>query len=447
MSRRSLEGILALKERKREMDDVWLLTVVVMLLALGVLWFQRILDIELAAVTWTAVGYGCVYFLIGLAADHASTARAYLVSVAALQVTGVLMLAAVWRLSGGLQNPMLLLVFVLPVMTGTLVLPRGQAYATAALAVIVVLVVALIDSPALRWYVWQIGLPVRGLVNLLGQVPATTVHPFPAAADAPPYLAAIVCLFGVLMFAVASVADAIGTVAARLQRRSAVLSKALTKVESLSAEALGLMPWPTALIYADTFRVAQASRSFFQQFFLDPDATADQNFFGLLKFSYPDAVEALLGDRGGVLPLSVVWVRGERRLMSVHVSHLNHEDTRYALVSLQEITDAHYLRLALDAIDEPVIVLSSNRVVAFNPAAEAVIDNLAVGVDASQPLATSHPPFAWWALGVRTRQECDVRFGEVAFRGVSQAVVIPGEREPLTIITLEPQRDQTGGDR
>ncbi len=435
-------GIDALKERKREIDDVWLLTIVVVLLSIGVLWFQRILDIDLARVAWVLFAYGSAYLAMAFAADRASTARTFVVTVALVQAAGIVTLTMLWRLTGGLQNPMFLLVFTLPVMAGSVILPRWQAYATAGLAVLAVTVVALADSAALRWYLWQTGLPVRAALNVIGQIPATSTHPFPATAESPPYLMVVVFLFGVLMFAAAAVADAIGQAVAKVQARSAAATDALARAENLSAEAFLASPWPTALVYADTFRVAQANREFLQQFFLDPEAPGRSRFFELVRFTYPEAVEALIQGAGGEVPLAVLTVDREQRLARVRVSTFTHDGTRYASVSVQDITAAHHLRLALDALDQPVVLVAGDRVLACNASAEAAVPDLQPGVDAGAALAAANLPFAWWRLGVRSRQECQVRLADRTFRAVCRAAAIPGEREPLAVIALEEKRGE-----
>jgi hypothetical protein len=431
-------SLLALKERKREMDDLWLLAMVVLLLAVGVLWFQRILDIELARVLWTALSYGAAYVVVGLLADRVATPGVFLGTVAALQVTGVAMLTILWRLCGGLQNPMLLFVFVLPIITGSLVLPRWQVYGTAALTVLAVTTVAFVDNAALRWYVLQLDLPLNQPVEWLGRLPASTVHPFPVAAESPSYLAAIVFLFAVTMLAVAGVADGLGRLTARLQSRSAALTDALTNVESLSAQTLRRLPLPTALVYADTFRVIAASDSLYRQYLMDADGPP-RTLFELVHFSYPEAVEGLIAGGGGELPLVAVAVNHEKRFVRVRVSCIVHEHTTYACIALQDETDLQHLRLAVDALDEALIVVGRGRILAFNASAARVVDRLAPGADAAGPLSAANLPFAWWSLGVRRHETFDVQLGQRTFQASCHATRVEGEADSLTVITLEPK--------
>src|SRR5689334_15912478 len=125
----------ALKLRKALTDDIWVLTLVAVIVAIGVPWFQRILDVRLAPIAWTAFAYSCVYFSVSYAAERSGNQRWFLVASVFLQVAGVVTLGALWRLSGALQNPMFLLVFTLPVITASILLPRWYAFAAAGLAV------------------------------------------------------------------------------------------------------------------------------------------------------------------------------------------------------------------------------------------------------------------------------------------------------------------------
>ena len=58
---RTDDGLRALKERKRLVDDVWLLACFAVLAAVGVPWYLRLLDIELAPVAWSLFAYGLIY--------------------------------------------------------------------------------------------------------------------------------------------------------------------------------------------------------------------------------------------------------------------------------------------------------------------------------------------------------------------------------------------------
>src|SRR5918912_2967191 len=123
-------------------------------------------------------GYALRDFRTTLAADRLRSAREVLRLSVALQVGGVLVLGVVWYLLGGVQAPMFLLAFVVPVVGAGLLGIRWLPYALAALAVIVGSSVATLTSPSLRWYLAQLGVP---LARWLASLPLGTVRGlFPA---------------------------------------------------------------------------------------------------------------------------------------------------------------------------------------------------------------------------------------------------------------------------
>lgn len=149
----------ALRERKRLLDDAWLLTLFVILLATAVPWFLRIMELDLAPLAWSLFGFGLIYLATALTADRLQDRRSLLLILGALQAVGVLFLGFLWHYAGGLQNPMFLLVFVLPVVGGSLI-SRWQSYTSALLAAAAVAAVTFVEAPELWWYVAQMGLPV-----------------------------------------------------------------------------------------------------------------------------------------------------------------------------------------------------------------------------------------------------------------------------------------------
>ena len=161
------DGIGAFRERKRLFDDVWLLTLFVIFIALATPWFLRVLDFDLGPLAWSLFGFGLAYVAGAMATDRVESRRNVFLIVGALQALGVIFLGFLWHLAGGLQNPLFLLVFVMPVIASSLVSLSWQSYLTALLAVVVVALVALIEAPELRWYLIENGIPVQWLIKRL----------------------------------------------------------------------------------------------------------------------------------------------------------------------------------------------------------------------------------------------------------------------------------------
>src|SRR5258708_19955512 len=64
----------------------------------------------------------------------------------------MVLMGALWHLVGGLANPVLIIAFVLPVIVASSTTVSRHAQASAFFSIVVVVVIALVESPELRWY-------------------------------------------------------------------------------------------------------------------------------------------------------------------------------------------------------------------------------------------------------------------------------------------------------
>ena len=430
-------NLMTLKERKRLLDDVWLLVFLVLLVAVGVPWYLRTLDIDFAPVAWSLFGYGLIYVLTSLAADRLRSRRSLMMLIAALQTAGILFLGFVWHLTGSLQNPMFLLAFVLPVVAGSLVVVNWQSYLTVLFSIATVLTVALIDAPELRWYVTQIGPWARWLMDLLPARSATGPQPFPSLNTPPSYLFVLLVFFTVLLFTVALMTESVTSFLLRLSGRLEAATRALGLAEDLSLDVLRASPSPAALVHSDTFKIAQASQSFMHHLFLTSESLLNKDLFGLIEFAYPEVVKELIAGTGGKVPLAVYRVHGEARVAEVRVEPITHGGHHYAYVNMQDISDLQYLQIALNSISDALIVTSENQhILYFNQAAQDLFGDLRPGMDAAIPLRQANLPNGWWELGIRTRQERRLEVRGQRYIANCVAARILGEAHALTVLTL-----------
>ncbi len=427
----------SLRERKRLVDDIWLLAVFGIFVAVGLPWYLRILDINFAPVAWSLFGYAFAYVISIFAAEGLSSPRSVLLVIGSMQAAGVVFFGFVWHLAGGLQNPIFLVIFVLPVVAGSLVLVSWQSYVTAILAVATVLGVALIDAPELRWYVTQGGSPPLWLTGVFSRI-VTTPQPFPGLNPPPSYLFALLTSFTVLIFTVALMTESVSTFLFRLYGRLESSSSALSRAESLSSEVLQASPSPAALVHADTFKIAQASQSFMHELMLRPESLLNQNLFSLVEFTYPDVIEDLITGAGGEAPLAVYRVDGEMRVAKVRVVLMSLGGHRFAYVNIQDVSDLQNLQAALGAVDSALIVIGARRHVRyFNQAAQHMFSDLAAGIDAAIPLQQANLTEGWWELGSRTYQERRVEFNGDAYVASCVAVGILGETDAFTVLNIK----------
>jgi hypothetical protein len=302
--------------------------------------------------------------------------------------------------------------------------------------------VALLDSPELRWYAAQTGWLPRWLADLFALSPSVN-PPFPSLSAPPAYSFLLLTSFTVLLLTVSLMAESITTFLLRLYRRLEAATNALSVAEDLSFEVLRASPSPAALVYADTLRIAQASQSFQEHFFADPEDLASRTLFDLVHFAFPDVIMGLMADSGGEISPALYSVEGETKIGRVRVEPIRFGGRSYIYINIQDISEQQYLQAAANALETPVVVISgSKRVLCFNRAAVALFEGLTYGIEASAALHRGTLPAGWWAIGLRTRLERRLELDGKRWVATCTASRLPGEKDALVVLSL---RSAEGG--
>lgn len=435
---RAEDNVLEWHERKKLLDDVWLLTLFVVLLMLGIPWYLRTLGIDLGQVTWGLFAYGIFHVAVDFALRSVRNSLTLLICTGFQQWIGIAFLGLLWHYAGNVQNPLFLLVFILPVIAGTLVLLPWQSYATALISLGTVCLVAWQDVPDLRWNALEIHLFPQWIARLLPEPLGAVPQPFPSLNTTPAYVFTLLASFSTGMLAIVLMSESWNSYLIRLYSRLSASRNALDKAESLSSEVLRASPWPAALVYKDTFQVAEMSESFLQDLLLSHEHVQEQDFFDVVRFSDPDAVKNLVTGNGGEVPFAVYRLGKELRIARTRVHPVRHKDLGLAYVSLEDLTDGYYLKAALNSVDHPLVILSSaQRVLYLNAAAGKIFENLDVGAEATSCLQVTNLPTGWWEMGLHSRREREVHVNSHRYRALCVASRIPGEKEALTILSLQ----------
>ena len=120
------------------LDDIWLLTIVAILVATGVPWFASGFEPDFGMASWGLLALGGIYIAFSLMASPTpSRGRWRAHGLTLLDSIGVILIGFIWQHVGALQNPLFLAVFALPVI-GAIFLSRWHPYFIAALSVVVV---------------------------------------------------------------------------------------------------------------------------------------------------------------------------------------------------------------------------------------------------------------------------------------------------------------------
>lgn len=429
------------REHQRQLlQDLWLLTLFMVLLATALPWFISSFEIDFAAASWVLLALGGIYValtLVGQGGPEGGRGRPR--AMLALHAAGVVALGLLWQRCGGLQNPAFLLAFALPVIAAS-VLSRWQPYATALLALLVVAAVALTQAPELRWYAGGLSQLVRTLTRLIGGTAQGSAAPgaFPGFYAPVGYDVVLLEVFALLIFACAVASESLSNAFERLLEHLSSARAEAASGQQMWSNLVRQLPVPALLVDAETQQIVLASDRL-APFRSDASDLAGHALLEAMRFSYPERLQELIAGEGGLATAVAVHVGDELRMASVRVQHLTYEGRRLALVLLEDTMAAFCVTAALDAEEHAALVINARgRVVAVNKAAAALLPEAVLGNEANRVLARSSGTPRWWEPGVTGRRRIHVTLARRPYLATATQVGVPGEQEALYVLTFTP---------
>ncbi len=416
------------------LDDTWLLTIFAILFATVIPWLVSSLDINFLTACLGLLALGAVHIgfsIIGRPARSGERRPA----LAALHVLGIVIVGFIWLQVGGLQNPGFLIVFALPVV-GSIFLSRWQPYLMALLAIVVVGAVALAQAPELRWYAPGLNAAGAWLASVLGQDGSASA-PFAGFYAPSGYFVVLLEVFAILVLACAVASEYLGSIFERLNAHVEMARSEAERGQEFWASLIEDLPVPALLVDADTSDVLCASGRAAE--YAHGDIVTGRSLFETVKFSYPDVVQELITHTDGVSPFSMIRIGDRLRAAEVHVRHMAQRGRRFALVVIKDTTDELTIGAALDVTGQAVLVIDAQaRVLAFNKPAQALFATIEKGEDASRLLTLADLPPRWWEPGISGRRKMHLELGPRVYQVTCSASPLPGEEEPLFIVTFLP---------
>jgi PAS domain-containing protein len=421
------------------LDDIWLMTIVGILVATGVPWFASGFEVNVGMASWGLLALGGIHVAFTMLA---SPMRAHGKwrdrTLTLLDISGVILVGFIWQHVGALQNPMFLTVFALPVI-GAIFLSRWHPYLIAAVSVICVAVVALIQAPELRWYASGLFGNDAWLISLFGNqssVPQPSFSGFYAPSN---YLIVLLEVFAILLFACAVAAEYVGTIFERLNAHIIMARTEAERGQEMWAGLIERLPLPALLIDPDTSRIVASSEHASIYLRAGELPLEGRPIFEALKFSYPDIVqELILGSDGGA-PTTVIRVGEQLRVTQIRVLHIAHKGRRLALLTIEDATEVFCLKAALDTSEYAALVIDARGLVlAFNKPAGALFSGAEVGADAAKLLAQPDAPTRWWEPGITGRRKMHIEIGPRIYQVTSSAVSLAGEEERIFTVAFLP---------
>ena len=212
--------------------------------------------------------------------------------------------------------------------------------------------------------------------------------------------------------------------------------RAKRRAEGLFQSVLRASPVPAALVDLTSRVVVDGSDTFRRQFIDGSDARLDRGLFDLIQFTHPERIEQLLARGSGTAWYTVYLASGATRMANVRCYTVEHEGTSYAYLTMEDVTEQHYLKAAFDAVPDPLLILSSKQALLYaNRAAEEVFGNLYFNMDVRPFLHQEGEPEAWWTHLDRF-EEKRVEIASQPYDATAVPFRFAGEGEASTILTL-----------
>jgi PAS domain-containing protein len=421
------------------LDDIWLLTIVAILIATGVPWLAGSFEVDVGTAAWGLLALGGIHIAFTLLASPTrSHGRWHDRALTLLDVVGVILIGFIWQHVGALQNPLFLTVFALPVI-GAIFLSRWHPYFIAALSVCVVGFVALAQAPELRWYASGLFGGDAWLTWLFGRqstVPQPSFSGFYAPSS---YLIVLLEVFTIVLFACAVAAEYVGIIFQRLNAQSIMARTEAERGQELWASLIERMPLPALLIDPATLRVV-ASSEFAITYLRGGELPLDgRPLFEALQFSYPDTVHELIAGSDGAAPWTVIRVADQLRVTQARVLHVVHKGRRLALLTIEDATEVFCLRAALDTSEYAALVVDARgRILAFSKRAVGLFGSVEVGADVAQLLPQVGTGSRWWDPGLTERRKTHMEIGPRIYQVTSSSVALAGEEECIFTVSFLP---------
>jgi PAS domain-containing protein len=420
-----------LRQRKRTLDAVVVLTIALAITAAAVPWFLRVSNLDFAPAVRGAFLLALGYAAAAAATDRLRSRRGLAAALALLQVAGVVALALLWHLVGGVEIPMFLLAFFLPVAGAAMLVPGWPSFAIALLSVASAVVVAVAESPGLRFDLAQMGLPLEPVLRFLPAARTAAGGFGPASRPSDPLVALIA--FALLLPAFAAVARVVARSSRALESRTRAALAVLDPADNLFGAVARASGEPAVLVLADSGQVVRASETFRERMLLHGEDLPGRDVFDLVRFLEPAKVRVLLA-KGGELPFCFYDVGREPRVARLRVDAVSHRGARYANLVLHELIDLFYLKAALDGTGEPLLLIGPDeRLRYFNLAASRLFGDLHFGQEAGPLLGEGD-----WRADARPPAARRVQLGGRSYSAVAVEVRTPETVEPLTILRLLP---------
>jgi hypothetical protein len=306
------------------------------------------------------------------------------------------------------------------------------------LSIVVVSLVALVQEPQLRWYAAGVNDVGRGIAEILGSGSGGT-SPFPGFYAPSGYFLVTLQVFAVFVIACAVAAEHLGAVFERMYANLINARAEAQRGQDMWTALIEQLPVPALLVDADTSQVICASAQLAPSF-CELDAQVEGNdLYSVIRFSYPEVMQQLVGGFGGTAPLTMIHVGNDVRVTDVRVQHVSQRGRRFALLLITDATDAFIRRAALEAADNATLIVDARGfVLGFNHQVTSLFPDATAGVEVRTLLERAGLTTDWFQPQIGGKRRTLLEMPPRLFQVTITPVVLPGEEERIQVISFLP---------
>jgi hypothetical protein len=355
----------------------------------------------------------------------------------ALNILGVLVVGFIWAHVGALQNPLFLLIFILPV-TGAIFVSRWHPFLIAAVSILVVGVVAASQESELRSYFGGWISADSVLIDVFGRLSAEEQSIFAGFYAPTRYLLVLLEVFAVVMLGCAAAAEYLGTIFERLLAGSSLARVESEKSQLLWSSLIERLPLPALLIDTDSLLIVNCGVEATGYLRLEQPVEG-RPIFEVVKFAFSDLVQELIVGSSGEASSTTLHIADEARVVRVRALHLVHKKRRLALLTIEDMTEVFCLRAAWDSFEHAGLLIdASGKVRAFNKAATMLFSGLEPGANADGYLSQRVAGLAWWDPGIAKRRKMHIEIESRIYEVTCSEITLPSEEGILSSVLLLP---------
>jgi PAS domain-containing protein len=419
-----------LRKHKVAFDNTWRLTIVLATMLAVLCWYFRLVQVDIAPVIWTLTGLALAQPALAMLTRRATSPGRLQWLTLWTQLLGTLLLGIGWHLFGGLQQPLVPVFIILPLLPAALLLGFWQQQ-LALFALLALLVSGVLLSPDTNSF-----MEVRYGVRLSGlELPSWVPHSRVAFADvntSPSYDLMLVITVAVIGVAVTAMARSLVTIFSGGGARVDRLESELGRLEQLNRQLVARAPCAAVVVDAASGRIIRASERFARGFRLrDP---AGEFLLDAIPFRYPTVIKQLLQTGGE--EIQGATFDGRELPLRIRAEVLDSGAPQLTALDVETFAEPG-LRAQIDAVEDPLFAITPAGHLALpNRAAAELLGEDAEGLSAEAVFEEGAG--GWWQIAPLDSARRILRRGSHSYLvSIRRQRVVPSIGE-LTFVRLQP---------